>query len=169
MSICIGSDVQLTHTHSNNQLTDITVWLLYFIICVHSDSFVCYLLFFGISAPSLFSFPCFISFFSMLNLQSLLWSAPVRCLRGDLAHSAPAALSGAVRSPWWKWRRCLFSRARASSNTSASSICFLSERRHHCERWDHKVLHPPSGARFISSHDFVFSRKGGSVAFSIPS
>lgn len=108
---------------------------------------------FAISAPSLFAFPCFTSFFFMcwnsLNLQSLLWSAPARCLRGDLAHSGPAAHSPPVQSQWWKWRRCLFSRGRVSLNTSGSSICFLSERRHHCERWDHKVLHPPSNIRLI--------------------
>lgn len=150
--------MQLTHT-LKQPTNGHHVWLSYVLICVRNYFFVLYLLFFGISAPSLFAFLCFISFFSMcwksLNLQSLLWSAPVRCLRGDLAHSAPAAHSWAVRSQWWKWRRCLFSRGCASSNTSGSSICFLSERRHHCERWDHKVLHPPSDIRFIvCTHQF---------------
>lgn len=89
------------HTHTqNNQLMDI-MFGNYTFLCVHNYFLVC---FFGTSTPSLFAFPCFISFFSIcwntLNLQSLPWTAPVRCLRGDLARSAPAAHSGAVQSQW---------------------------------------------------------------------
>lgn len=149
---------------------------------VHIHSLSCIYLFFGLPAPSFWlSVLCFFLFFHLLellwyslNLQAPLWSAPVHSLRGDPAHSVLADRSGAVRSPWSKWRRCPFSLGCASSNTSGSLTCFLSERRHRCERWDHEVTNPCSGIRFMACASVhttlsVFSRKGESAAFSIPS
>lgn len=69
-----------------------------------------------------------------LNLQSRLWSAPVRSLRDAHARCAPPAHLGAVLSQWWRWRRSLSSPRLASLNTLGSSTCFSSERQHHCGR-----------------------------------
>lgn len=141
-----------------------------------------YLFIFLVSLSPLFGFPCYICFFFhllellwySLNLQVPLWSAPVHYPKGDLAQSAPADRLGAVRSQWWKWRRCPFSLGHASLNTSGSLICFSSERRHHCERWEHEVTNPCSGIRVMACTSVhvvlsIFSRKGESAAFSIPS
>lgn len=136
----------------------------------------CFGFVFGIPAPSF----CLSVFYfhpfrllellsSSLNLQSPLWSAPARCPRGGRARSAPAARLGAARSQWWKWRRCLFSLGRASSNTSGSSTCFLSGRRHHCGRWARAVSrHPCSGigsTAFTSDDVICLLQEGGVSGF----
>lgn len=144
--------------------------------------FVLYLFIFWSPHPLFLAFRViFVSFFHLLellwyslNLQAPLWSAPVHYPKGDPAQSAPADRLGAVRSQWWKWRHCPFSLGHASSNTSGSLICFSSERRHHCERWDHEVTNPCSGIRVMACTSVhvmlsIFPRKGESAAFSIPS
>lgn len=68
-----SSDVQLTHTHSNNQPKDI---MFVYYVCVHICSLSCIYYFFGLAVPSLFCFPCFISFFFHLLPSSLLLSEP---------------------------------------------------------------------------------------------
>lgn len=146
---CCGHSNRVAFLHVHSTFTFLSAFRVH--ICFSfSKIFECFFFFCYLHPLSTSLFPRFIptspSDLDMLslNLQSPLWSAPVRCQRAARARCGPTARLGGFPSPWWRWRRSRSYPGHASLNTSGSSTCFSSERRHLYERYDcGKRLHVP--------------------------